>query len=104
MRTIAKVRKRINPRLKIAGILMTLVDTRTNLSRLTIDTLKREYGGVLKIYKTQIPTSIKAAETSAAGKSIFAYDKGNKVAQAYHDFTKEVILGERDRDEPAQSR
>jgi chromosome partitioning protein len=46
---------------------------------------------MLKIYKTHIPIAVKAAEISAAGQSIFAYDKGSKVAQAYAAFTKEVL-------------
>jgi chromosome partitioning protein len=105
MKTIGKVRKQINPHLKIDGILLTLVDVRTNLARETIDTLHQDYGGVLKIYKTQIPIAVKAAETSAVGQSIFAYDKTGKVAQAYRDFTKEVLAdGQRIKAQPAFSR
>jgi chromosome partitioning protein len=94
MKTIGKVRKQINPDLKVDGVLLTLADMRTNLARMTVDTLRQQYGSVLKIYKTQIPIAIKAAEISAAGQSIFAYDKGSKVAQAYADFTKEVLADE----------
>ena len=90
MKTIGKVKK-LNPSLKVDGILLTLADMRTNLARLTAETIRRQYGGVLKIFKTQIPVAVKAAETSTTGKSIFAYDKGSKVAQAYADFTKEVL-------------
>jgi chromosome partitioning protein len=96
MKTIGKVRKQINPTLKIDGVLLTLADMRTNLARATADALRQQYGSVLKIYKTQIPIAVKAAEISAAGQSIYAYDKGSKVAQAYADFTKEVLAdGER---------
>jgi chromosome partitioning protein len=96
MRTIGKVKKQINPPLKVDGVLITLADMRTNLARATADTLRKQYGGVLKTYKAQIPVAVKAAETSAAGQSIYAYDKGSKVAQAYSDFTKEVMTdGER---------
>ena len=91
MRTIGKVKKQINPALKVDGALLTLADMRTNLARATAETLRRQYGHVLKIYKTQIPVAIKAAEISAAGQSIYAYDKGSKVAQAYAEFTKEVL-------------
>ena len=83
MKTIGKVKKQINPNLKVDGVLLTLADMRTNLARATADTLRQQYGKVLKIYKTQIPVAVKAAEISAAGQSIFAYDKGSKVAQAY---------------------
>ena len=88
MKTINKVRKQINPELKVDGVLLTLVDSRTTLARATAETLRQQYGGMLRIYKTQIPIAVKAAEISAAGQSIFAYDKGSKVAQAYADFTK----------------
>jgi len=105
MRTIGKVRKQINPDLKVDGVLLTLADMRTNLARATADTLRQQYGGMLKIYKTQIPIAVKAAEISAAGKSIFAYDKGSKVAQAYADFTKEVLAdGAKTKTQPTVSR
>ena len=95
------MKKQINPNLKVDGVLLTLADMRTNLARTTVDTLRAQYGGVLKIYKTQIPVAVRAAEISAAGQSIFAYDKGSKVAQAYADFTKEVLAdGERSKAKP----
>jgi len=91
LRTIAKVKKQINPNLNIDGILMTLVDNRTNLSRLTEDTLRQQYGGHLRIYETKIPISVRAAEASAAGQSIFMYDPGSRVAEAYAELTRLVI-------------
>jgi len=91
MKTINKVRKQINPALRVDGVLLTLADMRTTLARATAETLRQQYGGMLKIYKTQIPVAVKAAEISAAGQSIFAYDKGSKVAKAYSEFTKEVL-------------
>jgi chromosome partitioning protein len=94
MKTIGKVRKQINPNLRIDGALLTLADMRTNLARATADAIKEQYGGILRIYRTQIPVAIKAAETSAAGRSIYAHDKGSKVACAYSDFTKEVLADE----------
>ena len=72
------------------GVLLTLVDGRTNLAKQTAETLRQSYGSVLKIYLSEIPVAIKAAEISAAGKSIYAYDNGSKVAQAYAEFSKEV--------------
>ena len=105
MRTISKIRKQINPNLKVDGVLLTLADMRTNLARTTADTLRQQYGSMLKIYKTQIPVAVKAAEISAAGQSIFAYSKGSKVAQAYAEFTKEVLAdGERAKAKPAPGR
>jgi len=91
MKTIAKVKKQINPTLEIDGVLLTLFDNRTNLARATEDTLRQQYGNMLNIYKTKIPVSVRAAETSAAGLSIFAYDGGSKVAEAYAALVNEVL-------------
>jgi len=105
MRTIGKVRKQINPSLKVEGVLLTLADMRTNLARATAETLRQQYGSMLKIYNTQIPVAVKAAEISATGQSIFKYDKKGKVAQAYADFTKEVLAdGERIKNKSTLSR
>ena len=98
IKNITRVKKRINPALKVDGVLLTLVDGRTNLARQTAEILRQTYGNVLKIYRSEIPVAIKAAETSAAGKSIYAYDKGSKAAQAYAEFSKEVLAdGEKQR-------
>ena len=91
MRTIARVKKQINPGLHIDGILMTLVDARTNLARATEDIIRQQYGNILKIYDPRIPMSVKAAEASAAGQSIFNYDGGSKVAEAYMELARMVI-------------
>jgi chromosome partitioning protein len=91
MQTISKVRKQINPKLKIDGILLTMVDNRTNFSK-DISTLLREtYGSSIKIFATDIPHSVRAAEISAEGKSIFAHDPKGKVAEGYRNLTKEVL-------------
>jgi len=91
MKTIAKVKKQINPALTIAGILMTLVDARTNLARATEETLRQQYGSHLWIYDSRIPVSVRAAEASAAGQSIFMYDPGSRVAEAYAELARTVI-------------
>jgi len=91
MKIIAKVKNQINPVLAVDGVLLTLVDTRTNLARATEETLRQQYGDVLKIYNTRIPISVKAAEASAAGQSIFVYDPGSKVASAYAGLVNEVL-------------
>jgi chromosome partitioning protein len=105
MKTIGRVRKQINPELKVDGVLLTLADMRTNLARTTVETLRQQYGSLLKIYKTQIPIAVKAAKISAVGQSIYAYDKGSRVAQAYADFTKEVLAdGERNKVKSAPCR
>lgn len=91
LQTIARVRRQINPRLAIEGVLLTMVDTRTNFARDISAILRRDYGDKLRIFKAEIPLSIRAAETSANGKSIYAHDPNGIVAKAYEAFTKEVL-------------
>ena len=96
LRSESKVRRQINPPLRIDGILMTMVMPRTNISKEITATVRNVYGQKIKVFDTQIPHSIRAVEATAEGKSIFAYDKGGKVAAAYEQFGKEVAeLGER---------
>lgn len=90
VQTINRVKK-INPHLKIDGIVMTLVDGRTNLAKTVSETLKRNYGKVIKIYDAKIPIAVKAAEMATKGVSIYSYDKNSPVAKAYQKLTKEVI-------------
>lgn len=98
IRTIEKVKKQINPSLKIDGAVLTLADMRTNLARATANIITSSYGHVMRVYKTIIPVSTKAAEMSAQGKSIFAYDANGKAAAAYEQLTKEVLQhGEKQR-------
>ena len=106
LQTVGKVRRQINPNLKIAGVLLTMVDQRTNYAREVSDLLRRTYGGKIRIFSTDIPHSVRAAETSAEGKSIYLHDPKGKVAQAYAQLTKEVIQLEKQREKhsPEQSR
>jgi chromosome partitioning protein len=90
LKTIARVRKQINPRLSIGGILLTMVDVRTNFTKAIVELIKDAYGSKVNIYDSNIPFSVRAAETSAAGISIYAHDPHGKVAAAYTEFTKEV--------------
>ena len=83
LQTINKVRRQINPKLRIEGVLLTMVDSRTNYGK-DISTLIREtYGDKLKVFKTDIPRSVRAEEISAEGKSIFSHDPKGKVSEAY---------------------
>lgn len=90
--TITKVKKHINPSLKIDGILLTLVDNRTNLAKSTVEALRQNFGSRIRIYKSTIPVAVKAAEVSSKGKSIYAYEPNSPVAKAYADFTREVLV------------
>ena len=93
--TINKVKRQINPKLRIEGILLTMVDSRTNEAKEIIASLRAHYGKKIRVFGTEIPFSVRAAETSGRGKSIFAHDKNGKVAAAYRSLTKEVLELER---------
>jgi len=97
LQTISKVRRQINPKLKIGGILLTMVDARTNFAKEISSLLRETYGGKIRVFDTEIPHSVRAAEISAEGKSIFAHDPKGKVAEAYRNLTKEVLKIEKQR-------
>ncbi|MDD3229300.1 MAG: AAA family ATPase [Oscillospiraceae bacterium] len=97
LQTVNKVRQQINPKLKIDGILLTMVDNRTNYAKEISTLLRDTYGTKLKVFATDIPHSVRAAEISAEGKSIFAHDPKGKVAEAYRELTKEVMKIEKQR-------
>ena len=89
--TISRVRRQINPKLRIEGILLTMVDARTNNAREISNLIRETYGSKIKVYDTVIPRSVRAAEISAEGKSIFLHDPKGKVAEAYSNLTEEVM-------------
>ena len=91
LQTINKVKRQINPKLRIEGILLTMVDGRTNYGREISSLIRDTYGGHIKIFNSEIPRSVRAAEISAEGKSIFLHDPKGKVAEAYLNLTKEVM-------------
>jgi len=97
LQTVVRVRQEINPRLRIEGILLTMVDNRTNYAKEISAKLRGTYGNKLKVFEAAIPHSVRAAEISAEGRSIYAYDSKGKVAEAYRLLTKEVLNSERQR-------
>ena len=94
IKTIGKVKRQINPKLSIEGILLTMVDSRTNYAKDISTMLRESYGSKVKIFSNNIPISVRAAEISAEGVSIFAHDPKGKVASAYLSLTEEVLANE----------
>ena len=91
--TINKVKRQINPKLRIEGILLTMVDSRTTLAREINALVRKTYGG--HVFASEIPRSIKAAEISVENKSIYDHDRSGKAALAYENLTREVLsIGE----------
>ncbi len=90
IKTVAKVRRYVNPKLKIDGVLMTIVDKRTNFSKEVPEIIRNSYGNI-KIFETEIPVRAKLAETAARGETIFLYEPKSDIAGAYKNLAKEVI-------------
>ena len=91
LQTVQKVRRQINPKLKIEGILLTMTDNRTNYGQQIDNLIRGAYSSKIKVFDQTIPRSVRAAEISAVGKSIFQHDPKGKVAEAYQSLTKEVL-------------
>ena len=91
IKTIGKVKRQINPKLDIEGILLTMVDNHTNYARDITALLIETYGSKVRIFENSIPMSVRAAETSAEGISIYEHDPKGRVADAYQSLTKEVL-------------
>ena len=91
LRTISRVKRKMNPKLDIRGILITMVDYRTNFAKDITEVLYEHYGNNIHIFDEVIPFSVKAAEASAEGVSIYSYDGKGKVAAAYEKIVEEVV-------------
>lgn len=91
IKTISMVKRRLNRKLYIRGILLTMVDFRTNYAKDIAARVHESYGAEIGIFETVIPFSVKAAEASAEGVSILTYCSGSKVGIAYKNLTREVL-------------
>lgn len=91
IKTIGKVKRQINQKLEIEGILLTMVDNRTNYAKDISNLLIENYGSRVHMFENSIPMSVRAAEISAEGVSIYKHDPNGKVASAYKSLTKEVL-------------
>lgn len=89
--TVNKVKRQLNPKLRIEGILLTMVDGRTNNAKEIAELVRNIYGKKIPVFDTEIPRSVRVAETPAEGKSIFAYDPKGKATAAYDQLAKEVM-------------
>ncbi|MBQ7146286.1 MAG: ParA family protein [Lachnospiraceae bacterium] len=97
--SVMKVRRTINPKLKIDGILLTMVDGRTNNAKEIIAALRESVGQNIRVFESEVPRSVRVAEASMEGQSIYAYDRKGKAAAAYENLTKEVMTNdEREKD------
>lgn len=91
MHTIRTAKKQLNPDLSIEGILLTMTDARTTLSKHISAQIRQVFGSSIKVFSTEIPRSVKTAEASLCGESPINYAPKSSTAQAYQNFAKEVI-------------
>ena len=99
LQSVSKVKRFINPDLQIAGILLTMVDGRTNNAKMIEEALRNGIGTRINVFQTMIPFSVRAAECPNEGVSIFKHDPDGKVAEAYRNLTEEVMsLGREEKD------
>ena len=80
LKTIGKVRKQINPKLQVGGILFTMVDAHTNDARNNMELLRNVYGSQIHIFDNYIPFSVRMKEAVREGQSIFSYDPKGKAS------------------------
>lgn len=91
LKTVGRVKRQINPALEVEGILVTLYDGRNNLAKEVERTIREQFGGAYRVFDAVIPRAVSAAESPAAGVSIFAYDGDGKVAEAFSRLAEEVL-------------
>lgn len=91
LKSIIRVKSRINSTLKIDGILVTMYSERTKLAKEVLSMIQDAYGSQIRIFKSKIPVTVKVGEANLRNQSIIEYDPKSKASQAYLEFTKEVI-------------
>lgn len=84
VQTIQRVKKHINPALRVDGVLLTMTDGRTNISKEIAGLLRSEYGNAVHVFDTEIPFSVKFAEACAAGLSIYEYAQKQQSVSVIH--------------------
>jgi chromosome partitioning protein len=89
LRSVDIIKARLNPRLSIAGVLLTMVDARTNLSADVDNELRRHLGDL--VFKTTVPRSVRLAEAPSHGLPAIAYDRRSAGAEAYWKVAMELV-------------
>ena len=89
LNTIKLIQKSLNPRLKLCGIIMTMYDYRTNLSKQVVDDVRASFGK--QVFQTVIPRNVRLSEAPSYGVSIIDYDPKSKGAESYLEMAKEVL-------------
>ncbi|MCR4609619.1 MAG: ParA family protein [Eubacterium sp.] len=94
IKTVSRVKRGLNSKLGIDGILLTMFNGRTNYAKGIVELLDKAFTNKIRVYDHKIPFSVRASEISAEGVSIFEHDPKGKVAEAYKGFAEEVLANE----------
>lgn len=94
IKTIGKVKRQLNPKIIFAGILITMINERTNDAKAVTKMIREAYGGKVRVFKNNIPLLVEIAEQTKEGISIFTYAPKGKGAAAYMGVTEEVLTDE----------
>jgi chromosome partitioning protein len=89
METLELVRRNLNPRLGVLGVVLTMFDSRTRLAQQVVDEVRGHFGG--QVFETVIPRSVRLSEAPSHGQSIFTYEPGGRAAQAYDALAGEIL-------------
>lgn len=90
--TLRRIKDSLNPQLRVEGVLMTMFDERTNLSRQVVDDIRAYFKDT--VYTTIIPRNVRLGEAPSFGKPIFLYDSRSKGAEAYFNLARELLKNE----------
>jgi len=94
LKTIKKIKSRINPKLEVEGILLTMCEARTNLCKVISEQVAETFEGQIKIFNSKIPSTVKVGESIYYSEPLLEYAPETKACKAYLDFGKELIAYE----------
>lgn len=92
--TVKKIKSRVNSKLDVSGILLTMCEERTNLCKVITDEVAETFKGKLRIFDSKIPTTVKVGESVYYGEPLLEYAPRTKACRAYHNLAKELIADE----------
>lgn len=91
LKTVTKIKNRINDRLQVAGILLTMCEGRTNLCKTISEEVRETFEGKLKVFKSTVPSTVKVGEAVCYGEPLMEYAPDTKACEAYRKLAKEVL-------------
>lgn len=91
LNTVRKVKRRFNPHIEIAGVLLTMCERRTNLCQTITEQIRQEYGPILHVFQSAIPMTVKVGEAVYYSKSVIEYCPASPASTAYQAFAKELL-------------